>query len=392
MKINYVSSKVSDLSVGTNGSVGAMVSAFEGAFTGDEIQNSLAALVEQIKSIQSLSDFLDTAICTLLTACQDIVLLVLDAIQAVIDVILTAATAALQAALQLLENEIDIPIISYLYQKIAGSPLTILDLLCLIIAVPCTILYKIFLGGSDATAPFTSDQVTALTSSNFTWPWLGSFNPSVQMPEPTAALDSGALTEALTILSTLGIIVGFLTFVTDAAGDVLNLADDDSESPSKMAAKLIGWSNAATTFIQICIYAPWGDVLESTADWLDLAGSMFPLIPWLADVITLTAQQYQAKFIPDGVGPAIPGVLGAVQLGIGIATVVEMKNDGGYNGCDKAGAILNCCSPLCKFGTYAKAAGEEAAVVAGVVMGLLDLAGDLVVPILSALSATEGSS
>ena len=112
----------------------------------------------------------------------------------------------------------------------------------------------------------------------------------------------------------------------------------------------------------------------------------------LADMITLTAQEYQAKFIPDGVGPAIPGVLGAVQLGIGIATVVEMKNDGGYNGCDKAGAILNCCSPLCKFGTYAKKAGDEAGVVAGVVMGLLDLAGDLVVPILSALSATEGSS
>jgi hypothetical protein len=394
MKINYVTSKVGDLSVGTNGSVGAMVSAFEGAFTSDEIQNSLAGLVEQIKSIQSLSDFLDTAICTLLTACQDIVLLVLDAIQAVINAIFTAATAALQTALQLFENEIDIPIISYLYQKIAGSALSILDLLCLIIAVPCTILYKIFLGGSDATAPFTSDQVQTLCPSSFTWPWFASSNPSIQMPEPTAALDSGALTEALTILSTLGIIVGFLTFVTDAAGDVLNLASDGGEPPSKFATKLIGWSNAATTFIQTCIYLPWqggqGDI--STTDWLDLAGSLFPLIPWLADVITLTAQAYQAKFIPDGVGPAIPGVLGAVQLGIGIATVVEMKKDGGYNGCDEAAAILNCCSPLCKFGTYAKKAGDEAAVVAGVVMGLLDLAGDLVVPILSALSATEGSS
>lgn len=392
MKINYVTSKVSDLSVGTNGSVGAMVSAFEAAFTSDEIQNSLTALGEQIKSIHSLSDFLNATICTLLTASEAIVLLVLDAIQGVIDAILTAASAALQAALQLLENEIDIPIISYLYKEIAGSPLTILDLLCLILAVPCTILYKIFLGGSDATAPFTSDQATALCASSFTWPWLGNLNPSIQTTRPAAEpQDQGPPNEALTILSTLGIIVGFATTVTDIAGDMLNLSTDDSNSPDKEVTKLIGWTNVATSFIQICIYLPWSVGFReplSTANWLDLAGSEFPLFVLLADIVCLLAQESQVKFIPL-VGPAFVGVLGAVQLGIGIATVVEMKKDGGYNDCDKAGAILNCCSPLCKFGSYV---GGEAAIVAGAVMGVFDFAGDMVVPILSAISATEGSS
>ena len=94
---------------------------------------------------------------------------------------------------------------------------------------------------------------------------------------------------------------------------------------------------------------------------MDLAGSLFPLVPWVADVITLTAHAYQTKFIP-AVGPAIIGRLGAVELGLGIATVVEMNKDedGGYGGCDKAGAVLNCGSPLAKFGTYASNFGTDA--------------------------------
>ena len=88
---------------------------------------------------------------------------------------------------------------------------------------------------------------------------------------------------------------------------------------------------------------------------------MFPLVPWAADIITLTAQACQTKFI-SAVGPAIIG-----ELGLGIATAVEMYEDGGYNGCDKAGAVLNCCSPLAKFGSYASKFGDEVAIVAGVV-------------------------
>ena len=85
-------------------------------------------------------------------------------------------------------------------------------------------------------------------------------------------------------------------------------------------------------------------------------------------------------------GPVLIGVLGAVQLGIGIATAVEMHKDkdGGYNGYDEAAAILSCCSPICKFGTYA---GGEAVVVAGAVMGILDFVGDTGAPILSAVNA-----
>lgn len=398
MRINYVTSKVSDLSVGTNGSVGAIVNAFEAAFMSNsngienELNSQVRALAEQIKSIQSLSDFLDTAICALLTACQDIVQLVLLVIQDVIDAILTVAAAALQAGLQLLENEIHIPIISYLYQKITGSQLTILDLLCLIAAVPCTILYKIFFGGSDATAPFTSDQVAALPSTNLTWPWFASSDSSIQTPVPTAApQDQGGLSGGLEALNICGMIIGLVTWTTDVAGDVLNLQNIGGEPPSKTAMKIFGWSNLVSNVIQISIYLPWESELESTADRLALAGSLFPFAACLADFTTLCAQGSQAKFIAS-VGPGIIGVLGVVQLGIGIATAVEMHKDGGYNGYDETGAVLTCCSPLAKFGTYAAKGGDVAAVIAGVVMTVLDLADDLIVPILAYESAAEGSS
>jgi len=157
--------------------------------------------------------------------------------------------------------------------------------------------------------------------------------------------------------------------------------------------KIIGWTNVVSTFIQICIYLPWEPPqgVISTADWLDLAGSLFPLVPWAADVITLSAEEYQAKFIPS-VGPGIIGVLGVVQLGIGIATAVEMKKDGDYKWNDEMGAVLTSFSPLAKLGTYFGSSGFEVAMVAGAVMMVLDTADDVVVPTVAFIGADERSS
>jgi hypothetical protein len=140
--------------------------------------------------------------------------------------------------------------------------------------------------------------------------------------------------------------------------------------------------------MQTGIYQPWTGSDETTADRLNLACSLFPLLPWCVDVICLMAIEEQAKFIP-AVGPALCTALGAVQLGIGISTAVVMHQDGGYDGCDQAAAVLSACSPICKVGTYVALTGPDAATVTGVVMGVLDFTDDVVVPILSLISAAE---
>jgi hypothetical protein len=392
MKVNYATSKAGGLPLGgASGTIDAIVKEFDKAFPKNAIQNASTKLGEQMENIQSLSQFLDAAICTILTAAEDVVLLAVGAAEGLINVVLSVAAdgidglpSPLSAALTFLDTEIDIPIISALYQKITGSPLTILDLLCLIIALPCTILYKLFFGGSTALPPFTTAQVQKFCSSSFTWPWLQGSGSDVRKAEATAAPSSlGAeLEEVLPILvNIVGIFVGAGTAITDLS--------KDPPTPARLREiKLFGWGNVVCNFLEICIYQPWDGEFQSAAGILNIFGSLFPLLPWCTDVFCMVATEEQAKFIPL-FGPGILTAFGAVQLGIGIATAVEMNKDGGYNGLDMAGAILNCASPLGKVGTYVAAIGPTAATVAGVEMAVLDLADDLVTAILSMISAAE---
>lgn len=61
-----------------------------------------------------------------------------------------------QDIVRLLNETIDIPVISWLYKKVSGNDLSMLDLVCLIIAVPTTVVYKIIAGE----APFPDNNVT----------------------------------------------------------------------------------------------------------------------------------------------------------------------------------------------------------------------------------------
>lgn len=96
----------------------------------------------------------------ILLSCENIMLaflgLVADIIKGAVEEISDPKTA-----------ELKIPVLSTLYERFVGSPLTLLDLVCLLCAIPVTVVYKLANGG---TAPFPagdSDTIALSTAPDF---------------------------------------------------------------------------------------------------------------------------------------------------------------------------------------------------------------------------------
>ena len=136
---------------------------------------------EQMKTVDNLKsvfsdpkNFANVVMYDVLTAVEDTVDILLKVIQGVLDALFAIAGNALKGVLNFLNHEIDIPVISYIYKKISHHPLTIMDLFCLMVAVPGTLLYKLTFGLPHAKAPLSSseaDAIVAELSNPATFPW-----------------------------------------------------------------------------------------------------------------------------------------------------------------------------------------------------------------------------
>lgn len=78
-------------------------------------------------------------------------------VEDIIDTTISIAELIVSDVLALLDAPIDIPVIAPMYEEIAGAELSVLDLGCLVVAIPATINYKLV---ADA-APFPDDDFTA---------------------------------------------------------------------------------------------------------------------------------------------------------------------------------------------------------------------------------------
>lgn len=121
----------------------------------DEIQ-ILVNAVQEIKSqiIDQYQSLTATQVMKKLAA------ILADTVISSIENVITKALEILQAVAQgilgVLEAPISIPVLSPIYQAIAGAPLSALDLACLVVAIPTTILYKVAMNA----APFPDDATT----------------------------------------------------------------------------------------------------------------------------------------------------------------------------------------------------------------------------------------
>ncbi|HEX8688485.1 MAG TPA: hypothetical protein VF654_18370, partial [Pyrinomonadaceae bacterium] len=93
-------------------------------------------------------------------AFERIVAILLDLLigtaQDIIDTTLKILQLFLQGALDALDAPLNIPVISWLYKLISGDQLSFLDLACLLVAIPSTVIYKL----AEEEVPFPDDATT----------------------------------------------------------------------------------------------------------------------------------------------------------------------------------------------------------------------------------------
>lgn len=67
----------------------------------------------------------------------------LDTMKNVVDALIDIFAILVGGVIHILDAQIEIPVISWMYRKITGHQLTALDALCLVVAIPSTIIFKI---------------------------------------------------------------------------------------------------------------------------------------------------------------------------------------------------------------------------------------------------------
>ena len=284
----------------------------------------------------------DLGAAAFIEAAADVISFVLDVIEDIVVALLNLVGGAITALQDALNADIDIPIISWLYKYVItgtildpGDDLTILDLLCLIMAIPATILYKVLFGGASASPPFTSAQVGAITGSPIPWPTLSS-----------ARLQTapGAMTPTQEILFALGGLTYFLYAFCDMGIDAYAAAEGGEGDPF---ATFLSWTGIVLGVVILGVTVPYTVLAKSESDWSEAdkatltywAFGFGPILLNMAFTI-LSSAKAESRFLPI-VGPIALSIFGAMVLGIGVWTTVEQALDSSYqNGWTEAGNII----------------------------------------------------
>lgn len=351
-----------------------LLQAFLSAIPVDEFQEDLASVLDYFRQVDSLGSLFDAVIYALLVATEDAVVLIISLVQAFLDVLFDLGATAIEALIVVFTRKIDIPVLSGLYRLIAKDEMTLLDLFCLIFAVPMTILHDIAYGK----APFTDDDVNTFEKMQIVWPW----------DQPAAQQMSQSEEELWAVVLTGAVVAGFVYAVTDTACDVANLGNEKIPG-SKTTWSGINWISSLCSWV---LNGPWLDnsmSAASTADKLNWAAWAVNALPILSDAVFLVSSGHKATRFVGTYGPVIQSVIGCTQMGVAIAAAVEFKGAVGYNRCNQAAVVLspiaNIAKPLALIGQ----SNPDAAMVVGALLGVLDFGSDLGAGILGAITTPQ---
>jgi hypothetical protein len=297
------------------------------------VKNNDFQPMKTVGSLQSIfqnpKNFADVAMYDIITAMEDAVLAILDLIEAVFDALIDLAGMALTGFQDVMNKTIDIPVISWLYKKVSGGdPLSLLDLTCLIAAVPTTIVYKLTFGLPDAKAPFSQSDAEATENqynNNFPWPTLAGGNPGLS----AAASSSGSFPFA-----GAGIFMMLNTAVY-AIFDALNdlwaySAAKDPTLPADPITTFFSWASIVTTMAGQWLSAPL-DIFGSpstTAEKMTLSLWSLNFIPVISGLVFTVGSGFKrvAVFNQD-FGLPLTCAIGVFLFAMGVATSVEQSED-----------------------------------------------------------------
>lgn len=369
---------------GTDDFFGQIENAISTAFdkkTQEQLQQGLKKMESFLGDIHGVKSFFDVAILELLQLVEELVLIVLSVVEAVILVILDVAADAISAVNALLIKPINIPVISWLYKKVAQHDLTILDVMCLIIAVPATLIYKVFWGGSNASPPFTATQANDLVNAPVTWPAVlqGSDDAAPVTAVSHATLYDASDTDALLkVLAVVGLAAWIEYGALDLALDGAAIGNID-DLPSILQLSAIALE-VATQAIVIPSLVIEGDT--ETGYWL-VAQWAAAFVPFILDVASFATRKRITRFneLPGQIADALSG---ALLLAVSVGAVVVGKKNDAVNSAGQAALILPAIPLLCK----PLIQGGDNPVTAGL-LAVGDLGGDWGAGIAGTVSAFE---
>jgi hypothetical protein len=298
--------------------------------------------------------FADVVIYDILDTMQNTILAILDVIEGVFDALFELAGNALAGFQNFLNKQIDIPVISWLYKKISGDPLTLLDLFCLFLAVPTTIVYKLTFGMPNANPPFTQAEAEALETQyapeNFPWPAVAggaaAASASSNVGGSVAAVNNNALGAAQQGLGSfpfpaawmLMVLNGATYAIVDCINDlsahstnVEQLTDPDFEDP---LASICSGISIVTTFIGQWLTAPYNIFPgpTTTAEKMTMAMWAMNFLPFVSGVVFVSlSPDHALSEFNSSYGPYICTAIGTILLAVGIATTVEQIEDSTHN-------------------------------------------------------------
>lgn len=362
-RCNYVSSKAQH-HFATTSSLAAALPPLADTSPFDSLYNLVQAQASEFQAkTQSLQNFLqiqtsnpkeffDVAMLAFLQAAEDVVVFVLDIVEDILLALLDLLGTAISTLQAALNKTINIPILSWLYKYVItgttenpGDDLTILDVLSLILAVPATILYKLLFGTKSDPAkpspPFTSTQVTTITSSPIPWP---SFGTGDTEAPPKGGLTTAELTSLQEVMLLLAGISYFLYTADDLANDGLAALSEGEEDP---IATFLSWSGIVLILMFQGFTVPYQVLEKSPSDWskADTAtvtywGAGFVPVALNLAFTIYSSVKANCKYAPV-VGPITLSVAGTGLLATGIWATVEQAKDASYqNGWTEVANIM----------------------------------------------------
>jgi hypothetical protein len=256
-------------------------------------------------NFSSAKEFFASLLGTLLQGLETVALAAVDLVQSLVDGVVGAITADVISGLE----TIQIPVLSALWKALTGNPLTFLDVLLFVAAIPVTLVYRItegaypqaqFAAGVAASATTVLNRVAGLMSSIFGL-INGAFSAiSDALVIADVTLDGGpkwlmgilgtAAAVGLTIAAGLSIGLEKESWVTFAAALgiaslVMNLSyvPLPAEVPSVVGVLL-------ALLLAVIVWQEYVHTQEQEADKLNLSAGVLGLVPAIVNPI---------KFLPD---------------------------------------------------------------------------------------------
>lgn len=331
------------------------------------LRQQVEALYERFKQLNSAEAFFQGGIIVFLEAIKGLGDLLLTAAGDLLALVTKLVGEALNGLRTWLNKTLQVPIISDIYRSVAGSELSLCDLLALILAVPGTILYKVLKKGA---APFTEEQVQQFTSTPLP---VDRIQAVLAEPPPQAAaiVSSGAAATLeiavtsrsmksdmavaatsewpparklyFTICNALGIVSGAAHIINSKLMPPIDLASAMTQGKAPGVAliaagvSLVMKAMSIPWIVYVCMYET-----QSWTRWLKLAA-------FLATGVTAIIGLLLA-FVPGEPGWIIGLVWslndGLINLGFGIATMVSSLVVDGTAASIVLGEVFNLFSAL----------------------------------------------